>query len=164
MNKIGLLLAGVLLLSLNVAAQNKKQKETQATEVERQTSDARSFIELFTKLERNLMDAVQKKDREAIDATLAPEFTVRSSVDPEHPVSRIEWMQDTLTKDDVRSHRIRSVTIRAFLSVAVVSFIESEEAPTQGKKSRSDQLIVDIWETIHGKWQPALRFISPLAK
>ena len=164
MNKLVLLFAIALLLSVNGRAQKKEQAEAQTSEAERQASDARSFVELFTKLERDWMNAVEKKDRQALDAMLAPEFTVRSSADPEHTVSRIEWIQDTLTKDDVRSHRIRSMTIRAFLGVAVVSFIESEEAATQAKKSRGDQLIVDIWKTIHGKWQPALRFISPLAK
>jgi hypothetical protein len=31
-------------------------------------------MELFTKLESEWMNAVQKKDREALDAMLAPEF------------------------------------------------------------------------------------------
>ena len=161
MNKIALLLTGTLLLSPSVSAQKKKQKEAQTTEAKRQSSDARSFMELFTKLESEWMNAVQKKDREALDAMLAPEFSVRNSADPEHPVSRSDWMQYALTDREIRSYSFRAMTIRAFLGVAVVSFVESEQTTTRGKESTHEWLIVDIWEANRGTWQPALRFFAP---
>jgi len=163
-NKIVLVLAGVLLLSLNVAAQKRKQKETQATESERQTSDARSFVELFTKLERDWTDAVQKKDREALDAMLTPEFLVRSSADPEHSVSRADWIREVLANSEVRSYSFRAMTIRAFLGVAIVSFVESEQTTARGKEANGERLIVDVWQANHGKWQPAMRFFAPIPK
>jgi Domain of unknown function (DUF4440) len=163
-NKIVLLLAGVLLLSFNAAAQKKKQKETQAAEVERQTSDARSFVELFTKLEMQWMEAVQKKDREALDAMLAPEFLVRSSVDPEHSVSRTDWMRDVLTNSEIRSYSFSAMTIRAFLGVAIVGFVESEQATTRAKEFDGERLIVDVWQANHGKWQPVMRFSAPVQR
>ena len=164
MNKINLLLVGVLLLSINVAAQKQKQKETQATEAERQTSDARSFVELFTKLERDWMDAVQKKDRVALDAILAPEFSARSSADPEHSVSRADWIREALTNSEIRSFSFRAMTIRAFLGVAIVSFVESEQTTAQGKEDNGERLVVDVWQANHGKWQPAMRFFNPIPK
>jgi len=163
-NKIVLVLAGVLLFSLSVAAQKEKQKETQATEVERQTSDARSFMELFTKLERDWMDAVQKKDLEALDVMLAPEFLERSSADPEHSVSRADWIRDVLANSEIRSYSFRAMTIRAFLGVAIVSFVESEQTSARGKETNGERLIVDVWQTNHGKWQPAMRFFTPIPK
>jgi len=159
-----LLLLLALLLPGSSSAQRKKDKETQTPEAERQAADAHSFMELFTKLERDWMNAVQKKDREALDAVLAPEFMVRTSVDPEHPVSRADWMQDALTNYEIQSFSFRDMTIRAFLGVAVVSFVESRQATVKGKDSSGDRFIVDIWETNHGKWQPASRFVAPMAK
>jgi hypothetical protein len=163
-NKIVLLLAGVLLLSVNVAAQKKKQKGTQATEGERQTADSRSFVELFTKLERDWMDAVQKKDREAVDALLAPEFSERSSADPERLVSRADWMREALTNSEIRSFSFRAMTIRGFLRVAIVSFVESEQTTAHGKETSGERLIIDVWQANHGKWQPAMRFCAPISQ
>jgi hypothetical protein len=164
MKKVVLLLVLALLLPESASAQRKRDKETQTPEAERQAADAHSFMELFTKLERDWMNAVQKKDRETLNAMLAPEFMVRTSQDPEHPVSRAEWIQDALTNYEVRSYSFRDVTIRAFLGVAVVSFIESQQATIKGKESSGDCLVVDIWETNHGKWQPAARFVAPTRK
>ncbi len=162
MKRSTLLFVLALLLSGNAAAQRKERKGT--PETERQASDARSFMELFTKLERDWMNAVQKRDRDALDAILAPEFIVRTSADPEHPVSRADWMQDVLTNYEVRSYDFREVTIRAFLGVAIVSFIESQQATIKGKESSGDLFIVDIWETNREKWQPAARFVAPTGK
>jgi len=162
--KVVLLLLLALLLPGSASAQRKKHKETQTPEAERQASDSHSFMELFTKLERDWVMAVQKKDREALDAVLAPEFMVRTSVDPEHPVSRADWMQDALTNYEIQSFSFRDMTIRAFLGVAVVSFVESRQATIKGKGNSGDYFIVDIWETNQGKWQPASRFVAPMAK
>jgi hypothetical protein len=162
---VALLLVLALLLPVNTLAQRKKrEKETQTPQAERQAADSHSFMELFTKLERDWMNAAQKKDREALDELLAPEFMMRTAADPEHPVSRAEWIQDMLTNHDVQSYSFRDVTIRAFLGVTVVSFIESQQAMIKGKESSGDWLVVDIWETNHGKWQPAVRFVAPTGK
>ena len=53
-------------------------------------------MELFTKLERDLVLAAQKKDQTALDALIAPEFSERTATHPEHPVARAEWMEKTL--------------------------------------------------------------------
>jgi hypothetical protein len=56
------------------------------------------------------------------------------------------------------------MTIRAFLGVAIVSFVRSERAIIRGSDTNTDFLIVDVWETNHGKWQPAARFVAPVEK
>ena len=158
---------GFALLLLFVAvpclfAQKKKhqEKSEQAAE-QRPATDARSFMELFTKLERDWADAIQRKDRAALDAILAPEFLVRTAADPEHPIERAEWVNDTLSKYQLRSYTNRAMVIRAFLGVAVVSFIQSQQVSVAGKDRHSEYLIVDLWETDSNKiWHPAARYIA----
>ena len=53
-------------------------------------------MELFTKLERDLVLAAQKKDRTSLDALVAAGFTERTAIDPEHPVARAEWIEKAL--------------------------------------------------------------------
>jgi Domain of unknown function (DUF4440) len=160
--KVLLLVVLVLCVSSSFAAQKKKQHEP--SEAERPASASRSFMELFTKLERNWADAAQKKDQAELEQFLAPEFIVRTSADPDHPVSRAEWMQNVLTRYDIRSVSQRSMAIRAFLGSAVVSFVQTQQASVGGKDRSGDFFIVDLWVTNNGKWQAAARFISAVEK
>ena len=118
-------------------------------------------MELFAKLERDWTQAVQKKDKAALDAILAPEFTLRTSENPENLTPRTVWIQNVLTSYDVRSSSQRSMVIRAFLGVAVVSFVQSEQATVNGKDRSGDYFIVDLWKANHDKWKVAARYMSP---
>jgi hypothetical protein len=165
MKSVAWLVVLVLLVPANLSAQRKEHEpEPQTPEAERSASDAHSFMELFTKLERDWMRARQRRDRNALEDILAPEFIVRTSSDPEHPVGRADWIQDALTDHQTRFYDFRAMTIRAFLGVAIVSFVQSEQATISGKISNTDSLIVDIWEANHGKWQPTARFVAPVEK
>ena len=159
-----LLFASILCLCLPSQAQRKHKAETSTPESERSAQNAHSFMEMFSKLERDWMLAVQKKDKSALDALLAPEFLERRSTDPGHDVPRADWMQDALNNYKLDSFSARDMVIRAFLGVAVVSFVESQQATIKGKESSGDRFIVDVWETNHGKWQPAARFVAPMGK
>ena len=148
-------------VSLTLFGQRQHEPERATPEAERSASNAHSVIELFTKLENEWMKACQRKDRDTLDDILAPEFIMRASSDPDHPVSRADWIQGALTKDQIRSYGFHGMTIRAFLGVAVVSFVQSEEAKISGN---SYTFIVDIWEVNHGRWHPAARFVAPVEK
>jgi Domain of unknown function (DUF4440) len=155
-----------LLLSLSLAvpgtAQSTNRRGQEAPQKEEPASEARSFMELFTKLERDWIQALQKKDKTALDAILAPEFTLRSSENPENPLARADWIQHALTSYDIRSFSHRAMAIRAFLGVAVVSFVQSQQATMDGKDRSGDYLIVDLWEANHNKWQVTARYIAPV--
>ncbi len=159
-----ILITLVLCLSRVVpcAAQVVHEQERETPEKERPASDAHSFMELFTKLERDWTQAVQKKDKTALDAILAPEFMLRTSENPENPLPRAEWIQHALTSYDIRSFSRRAIAIRAFMGVAVVSFVESQQATIDGKDCSGDYFIVDLWEVNHGRWQMSARYVAPV--
>jgi hypothetical protein len=119
-------------------------------------------MEMFSKLERDWMLAVQKRDKAALDALLAPEFIERRSTDPEHDVRRADWMQDALNNYKLDSFAARDMVIRAFLGNAVVSFVQSRKATAAGADRSGDFFIVDLWEVDHGAWRVATRFVSPI--
>jgi hypothetical protein len=145
-----------LVLSLCLAGQCAAQEQ------ERPASDAHSFLELFTKLESEWIQAAQRKDKAALDSILAPEFRVSSSENPENPLSRADWIQRTLAGYDIRSYQHRSMAIRAFVGVAVVSFVQSQKATLDGKDCSGDYMIVDLWEANHNKWQVSARYQAPV--
>jgi hypothetical protein len=108
--------------------------------------------------------AVQEKNEASLDAMLAPEFMLRSSMNPETPVSRASWIEKALASSDVRSSDHDGMTIRAFARVAVVSFVCKQKATVGGKNLAPDYLIVDVWEANHNKWQVGARYMAPVAK
>jgi len=145
------------------AAQVNRMPEPGRSEKERPASDARSFLELFTKLERDWIQAAQRRDEAALNSILAPEFTVLSAESPETPLPRADWIQRALTGYDIHSYSHRGMVIRAFLGVAVVSFVQSQEATFNGRDCSGDYLVVDLWEANHNKWQASARYIAPVA-
>ena len=142
-------------------AQAGQQREGRKSEEERSASESHSYMELFTKLERDWSQAIQKKDKAALEATLAPEFIYRSSEDPENPLLRADWMQQALMSSNIRAFSQRAIAIRAFLGVAVLSFVQREQSTVDGKDRSDDYFIVDLWEGHQGKWQVAARYRAP---
>jgi hypothetical protein len=150
-----------LCLVVPCAAQGIHKPERES-ETDRPVSGAHSFMELFTKLERDWTEALQKKDKTALDAILAPEFMLWNSDNPENPLSRADWIQHELTSCEALSSSHRGITIRAFSGVAVVSFVESRQRAIGRKDCSGEYFIVDVWEANHDKWQASARYASPL--
>jgi hypothetical protein len=142
------------------AEKPQKKVDAAASAAARPAADARSFIELFTKLEANTMTAIQQRDSIALDAMLAPEFIVRNPEDSADPVSRGIWMKAALTRWDVRSFSQSAMVIRAFATEAVVSYVQTQQASFDGKDRGGKYLVVDLWVVNHGTWQLAARNIG----
>lgn len=142
--------------------QVRRPREQEKPEKDRSAADAHSFVELFSKLENNWVQAEQRRDSAALDAILAPEFSMIRSEHPETPVSRAEWMQRALHVDRIQYWKQHAMNIRAFLNVAVVSFVQSQKAMCDGSDCSGEYLIVDVWEASHGQWKVAERYISPV--
>jgi hypothetical protein len=123
--------------------------------------DARSFMELFTKLESKLDEAVQAKDQNSLDVLLAPEFQLRSSMNPKSSVSRASWIRQIVASKNIHLSVLDAMEIRAFVGVAVVSFVSSQDVTISDKTQRADYLIIDIWEASHSRWSLSERYLAP---
>lgn len=154
-----ILLAVLLSVAMLVVAQRKHKPEDVKSEEQRAASDARSFMELFGKLERDWGLAAEKKDLTSLNAIMAEEFIERDAADPDHAVTRATWLQERLTNYNLDPLQVRSMTIRAFLGNAVVSFVQKQKTNQPARES-AECLIVDVWVVNHGKWQVASRFSS----
>ena len=160
----------LIVLTLQIAALMSMASQDRPQDAQagvKSNVDARSFPELFQKLENKVADAIQAKDTAALEELLAPEFIVRISIDPTKTVSREEWFR-SVSKDSGPWHRIRSdqppLAIRAYgggvcQASAVVSLL-AKQATTPSARGKS-YLIIDIWETDSTKtWRLAQRFIN----
>lgn len=118
-------------------------------------------MELFTKLEKSWDQAVRDKNQDALKATLAPEFVLRSSSNPDNIQPRAEWLRNALTTGNSCSLIHRAMSIRSFMDVAVVSFVQDQQPESKNTPCPArSYLVVDVWEVNHQKWQVASRFVA----
>jgi hypothetical protein len=153
-------LAVLFSVAMPVVAQSKHKPEDVKSEEQRPASDAHSFMELFGKLERDWGLAAEKRDQKTLNEIMADEFIERDTTDPENTVTRANWMRERLSDYKLDPLQIRSMTIRAFLGNAVVSFVQKQKATQNGAGRSAEYFIVDVWVANHGKWQLASRFSS----
>ena len=73
-------------------------------------------------------------------------------------------MQERLSDYKLDPLQIRSMTIRAFLGNAVVSFVQKQKATQNDAGRTAEYFIVDVWVANHGKWQVASRFSSVVSQ
>lgn len=162
-SKISLAVVLLCMTGLCHGQQAQNQKDSIAAQEERRpVADSHSFVELFTKLEDQWTQAIQRRDRSRLDAVLAPEFILRNSEDPEHPVIRERWMRNVFAGPEIKSFTHRAMVIRAFMGVAIVSFVEEEQVKSDGQNHTVRRFIVDVWEVNRGQWLAAERFVAPL--
>ena len=159
-----ILLAVLLSVAMPVVPQRKHKPEDVKSEEERPASDAHSFMELFGKLERDWGLAAEKRDQKSLNEIMADEFIERDATDPETVLTRTKWMQKRLSDYTLDPLQIRSMTIRAFLGNAVVSFVQKQKATQNGAGPNAEYFIVDVWVANHGKWQVASRFSSVVSQ
>lgn len=157
-----LLLALMMTLPVNAQQSQKQSDSVSAKEQDRPLADSHSFMELFTKLENQWTRAVQEKDRSGLETLLAPEFIVHYAEDPAHPVLRDAWITDALAGPQIDSFSHDTMDIRAFMGVAIVSFLQKEQQKVNGKDRPVQYFVVDVWEVNHQHWQAAARYLTPV--
>ncbi len=99
----------------------------------------------------------------SLNEIMADEFIERDATDPENMITRTKWIQERLSDYKLDPLQIRSMTIRAFLGNAVVSFVQKQKVPQNAASRNAEYFIVDVWVANHGKWQVASRFSSPIS-
>jgi hypothetical protein len=148
--KLVVLAVTLLIPALEIASQEREEREHP------DPNDIRSFATLFGRLEHDLATAIQARQIPDIEKFLAPEFVMRSASDPQRIVSQKDWIRGETAGPKLDSVEQREMVIRAFMSVAVVSFIQEQQRGAAG--AGGDFLVTDIWVANSGKWKLAQRY------
>jgi uncharacterized protein DUF4440 len=119
------------------------------------------LVQVFTGLETEWMQAVQKKDQATLERLLLDDFELRAADAPGVPVPRADWIRDALGAAAVRSFDLRQMAVRALADTAVVSFVCHVDTGTTAPQSTGDILVVDIWLQRQGEWKAAARYLAP---
>ena len=111
----------------------------------------------FTKLENAWIEAVQRRDAEALGRLLADDFEIRSAAAPGVPTARAEALRESLRVPVSRSS-IDQMAVHEYGELMVVSFlwtIADGAAPHAF-------FVVDTWKRSGDEWKAAVRYAAPV--
>jgi ketosteroid isomerase-like protein len=116
-------------------------------------------VTLFTGLERQLLQAVQKKDKAALQAMLTDDFQVEMPNADLMPGE--DWVASVMAKEfTLKSSAIREMSVVDLGNAAVVKFERRQEANYKGSAVGGEFFVVDLWKKDGDTWKLANRFVS----
>ena len=115
-------------------------------------------VQLFSTLEGDWLDAVHKRDAEALKKIVADEFELRSASAPGRPTARAEWQQQAFAAPALESS-IEQMAVHEYGELAVVSFMWKIAAP-KNSAVPTQVFVVDTWKQMEGGWKAVARYAA----
>ena len=116
-------------------------------------------VTLFTGLEKQLLQAVQKKDKTAVEAITADDFEI--AMPNADPLAGVDWEDSVMAPAfALKSFGIRQMSVADLGDAAVVKFMRAQEATYKGKDESGDFFVVDLWKKSAGSWKLSNRYVA----
>lgn len=116
-------------------------------------------VTLFSGIEKQMLQAVQRKDRPALEGMLAEECSI--AVPKADSLDCRDWLDSVTGKDfNLRSFAIRSMSVTDLGNSVLVNFERSQQATYQGKDHSGEFFVLDLWKKIGGSWKLVNRYVS----
>ena len=119
-------------------------------------------VTLFSGLEKQMLQAVEKKDRNLLEAMLSDECTI---VTPKaDPLDCADWVDSVMARDfSLKSFVIRQMSVADLGDAAVVKFDRIQQAMLHGKNQSGEFFVVDLWKKSGDSWKLANRYVVKLS-
>jgi hypothetical protein len=147
-----LILAGLLAMAGSASAQ--------AVPSGRTVLSPTRTVTIFTKLENELLDAVQQKDSAALNKIVADNFELRTAAAPGVPTPRAESFQQWQQLAPFQSS-VGQMAVHEYGDLMVVSFLWKIAAPKEAALPQS-VFVVDTWKLVDANWQLMVRYAAPV--
>ena len=119
-------------------------------------------VTLFTGLEKQMLQAVQKKDRAGLEAMLTDEFEI--AMPNADPLAGADWVDSVMSRDfSLKSVAIRQMSVADLGDAAVVKFDRIQQATFQGKNESGEFFVVDLWKKSGDSWKLANRYVAKVS-
>ena len=116
-------------------------------------------VSMFSDLEIQMLKAVQKKDKAALQAMLTDDCVI--AMPNADPLPGDEWVDSVMAKDfTFKSFAMRGVFFVDLGNAAVVKFERKQDATNAGKAESGEFFVVDLWKKDGDAWKLANRFVS----
>ncbi len=116
-------------------------------------------VTLFSGLEKQVLQAVEKKDKAALEAMLTDEFQIE--MPNADPLAGEDWVDSVMAKDfSLKAFVIRQMSVADLGDYAVVKFDRIQQAIYKGKNDSGEFFVVDLWKKSGDSWQLANRYVA----
>jgi ketosteroid isomerase-like protein len=119
-------------------------------------------VSLFTGLETQMLQAVQKKDKSALTAMLTEDFNV--DMPDADRLAGDDWVDSVMAKGySLKKFGVRQVSVIDLGTAAVVKFDRLQEATHNGASDTGEFFVVDLWKKDGETWKLANRYVSKVS-
>ncbi len=142
----------VLVSSVPVRAQSTGRIETRTR-----------LVSVFSSLQNQWFDAIQKKDTAALDQLLSPDHEVWTA-DHNGPIPREEWQTHAFS-ENLQSFRLSNMAVKALGdNVAVESFRVQTTTLFSGKPLTQEYFVVNLWTNEKNGWRCTDSYVSSVSR
>jgi hypothetical protein len=119
-------------------------------------------VSIFTGMEKQLLQAIQKKDKAAAQALLSDDLYIE--MPDADPLPGDDWVDSVMAKDyTLKSFVVRQVSAIDLGDAVVVNFDRLQEATSKGKPDSGEFFVVDVWKKSGDTWKLASRYVSKVS-
>lgn len=119
-------------------------------------------VTTFTAIERQMVQAVQKKDKAALQAMLTENCNIYSP--DADPLDGQDWVDSVMSKDFVlKTFMMRQMYVTDLGNAAVVSYDRIQESTYKGQNDGGEFYVVDLWQKDGENWKLANRYVSKVS-
>jgi len=119
-------------------------------------------VSIFTGMENQLLQAVQKKDKAAAQAMLSDDLIIEMPDADALPGD--DWLDSVMAKDyTLKSFVVRQMSAIDLGDAVVVNFDRLQEATSKGKADSGEFFVVDVWKKSGDTWKLASRYVSKVS-
>jgi ketosteroid isomerase-like protein len=116
-------------------------------------------VTMFSDLEIQMLKAVQKKDKAALESMLTEDCIIE--MPDADPLAGDEWVDSVMAKDfTLKSFAMRNVFAVDLGNAVVVKFERRQDAVSKGRAESGQFFVVDVWKQAGDTWKLANRFVS----
>ncbi|HKT48819.1 MAG TPA: nuclear transport factor 2 family protein [Candidatus Angelobacter sp.] len=119
-------------------------------------------VTTFTGIERQMLQAVQKKDKAALEAMLTEDCNLH--LPDADLLAGEDWLASVMSKDFVlKSFMIRQLDVADLGNAAVVSYDRVQESTHKGQNDGGEFYVVDLWKKDGDNWKLSDRYVSKVS-
>jgi len=116
-------------------------------------------VTLFSGLELQMLQAIQKKDSAGLTAMLSDDLSITTA--NSEPIAAEDWVESVTAKDfNLKTFAIRQMSVVDLGTTAIVSFGRLQQAAYQGRDESGDFFVVDVWKMNGDSWKLANRYVA----
>jgi hypothetical protein len=119
-------------------------------------------VTIFNGLEKQLLQAIQKKDKAAAQAMLSDDLYIE--MPDADPLPGDDWLDSVMAKDyTLKSFVVRQMSATDLGNAVVVKFDRLQEAVSKGKADNGEFFVVDLWKKDGDNWKLANRYVAKVS-